>query len=164
MVSAAAKLVYAVVAHMRSVRENGRILIALDEVRVGRSNIERFRSWLETFSNNVEVANHEYSYRKGGLITVVLLTSDALAAEAWQKVGGKVGWLLMWNLSRKDSEDLAGRLGIDVDRDLLWRLAEGNPRALGPIRYAGLEKWLASSIDKITSVLERHIGGRTPES
>lgn len=148
------------IGQLKEVRGDGKILIALDEVRVSsETELEGFVKWLHGFTNTVASANEAYYKLKGGHIAVIALTSDALVAEARYRVGGKVGWILMWNLPREASERLADQLGIEEDRDLLWRLAGGNPRALTVIRRIGLARWLEIEIIRgvriaITSFME----------
>ncbi len=149
---AASKIVRAI-RYSEKAREYGRIFIVLDEVRVARENFDSFVLWLESFANDVRSANLAYYERKRGYITVIALISDAIAAKAWYRVGEKVGWALMWNLSRDASERLADQLGIGEDRDLLWRLAGGNPRALERIRSVGLEAWVRWSLRRVVTAL-----------
>ena len=73
-------------------------------------------------------------------------------------VGGKVNWALMWNLSRKSSEELirqielqrrvAGELGIgsEASKEILWRLAGGNPRTFEQIWKEGVRGWLEGEV------------------
>jgi len=61
-------------------------------------------------------------------------------------VGPKVNWAHMWNLDPGGLGELARRLNIDVDVDILWRLAGGNPRALVRIRVDGLKRWVEEEV------------------
>ncbi len=139
----------------RKAKDHGRILVVMDERKVESRDLRAFESELESLADSMRRANLKYYQEKRGYITAMILTSDALAARAWQRVGGKVDWLLMWNLPRGDFERLADQLGVDMDRDLLWRLTGGNPRALEDILASGLDGWLAIIIkDKVMETLE----------
>ncbi len=88
------------------------------------------------------------------LITLVISTSDAVATKAWDSVRWKVDWALMWNLPREAAERLAEQLGIREDREILWRLTGGNPRALEAIRRGGLSRWLGEAVNAVRSAIE----------
>jgi energy-coupling factor transporter ATP-binding protein EcfA2 len=131
-------------------RRGRRVLIVADEVRADSpEHLSNFRQWLESFANDIAEYNSIYS-EKGGSIAVIALTSDALIKELRDVVGRKVDWALMWNLPRNASEDLISQIGlhyrvakelrIDVEasKEILWRLAGGNPRALGIVWRGGL--------------------------
>ncbi|GAY25399.1 hypothetical protein ATG_06020 [Desulfurococcaceae archaeon AG1] len=135
-----------------------RIVIVLDDARIDdEESLWRFRGWLENFANIIREDNSVYMDR-GGSIAVIALTGDALVEEIRHIVGGKVNWALIWNLSRISSEELvsqmglhhrvAGELGVGVEtsKEILWRLAGGNPRALRLIWERGLKEWLVDEI------------------
>jgi hypothetical protein len=134
----------------RRFEKGKKILIALDEVRASsRESLGDFRDWLESYANNIAEYNRIYS-KKEGSIAVITLTSDALVKELRDVVGGKVNWALIWNLPRNASEDLISQVGLqrrvvvelgigaEASKEILWKLAGGNPRALGIIWREGL--------------------------
>ncbi|MEM4971171.1 MAG: ATP-binding protein [Sulfolobales archaeon] len=139
-------------------RRGRKVLIVLDEVRAdSQEHLSIFRQWLESFANDLAKYNRDYS-RKGGSIAVIALTSDALVREIRHVVGGKVNWALIWNLSRISYEELISQMGLhhrvarelgigyEESRELLWRLAGGNPRALRMIWKSGLKVWLEGEV------------------
>ncbi|MDT7889686.1 MAG: hypothetical protein RQ885_12040 [Desulfurococcales archaeon] len=140
-----------VLASLKSLKAD-RVLVVADEERAA-GNIEGFRNWLERMANFVAYINEDYT-ELGSEASLIVLTSDALAAKIYEVVGNKVSWALMWSLPRNASEDLISQIGLQckVARELgisseeaneiLWRLAGGNPRALGLIWEKGIKKWL----------------------
>lgn len=123
------------------------IAIILDGIRVNTlKGVSLLSRWLEGLSKTVERDNETYRERGGGGISLILVTGNAFVREVWRRISGAPGidaaWSLIWNLPRDASDSLADQLGLDLDRDLLWRLAGGNPRELVRIRILGLERWI----------------------
>jgi energy-coupling factor transporter ATP-binding protein EcfA2 len=137
-------------------RSKRKIVIVLDEVKADSSErLAELRGWLEGFANTLKWDAGKYWIEKGGSISVVALTSDALVSEIRYKVGSKVNWALIWNLPYNAMVELAEQLNLSIDPELLWRLTGGNPRALTSIRLRGLELWLrADVIDVLARVVE----------
>jgi energy-coupling factor transporter ATP-binding protein EcfA2 len=137
-------------------RSKRKIVIVLDEVKADSSErLAEFRGWLEGFANTLKWDTGKYWMEKGGSISVVALTSDALVSEIRYKVGSKVNWALMWNLPYNAMVELAEQLNLSIDPELLWRLTGGNPRALTSIRSRGLELWLrADVVDVLARIVE----------
>ena len=137
-------------------RSKRKIVIVLDEVKADSSErLAEFRGWLEGFANTLKWDTGKYWMEKGGSISVVVLTSDALVSEIRYKVGSKVNWALMWNLPYNAMVELAEQLNLSIDPELLWRLTGGNPRALTSIRSRGLELWLrADVVDVLARIVE----------
>jgi hypothetical protein len=133
-----------------------KVIIVLDEVKADSSErLAEFRGWLEGFANTLKWDAGKYWMEKGGSISVVALTSDALVSEIRYKVGFKVNWALMWNLPYDAMVELAEQLSLSIDPELLWRLTGGNPRALTSIRSRGLELWLrADVVDVLARIVE----------
>jgi energy-coupling factor transporter ATP-binding protein EcfA2 len=142
------------------------VLIVLNEVKADSpEHLSSFKQWLETFANNIKKYNRDYS-EKGGSIAVVALTSDALAAKISEVVGNKVNWVLMWNLPRNASEKLisqirlqhrvARELGISSEeaREILWRLAGGNPRELEQIWGMGILGWVKTTASRLGNIID----------
>ncbi|MEM1569070.1 MAG: ATP-binding protein [Thermofilaceae archaeon] len=173
----AAKLIAILVDRIARKFEKGKnILIVLDEARAsGRESLGAFRDWLEVFANDIREDNRVYSRRRGS-IAVAVLTSDALVEEIMDIVGGKVNWAFMWNLSRISSEELITQIGLhyrvarelgigsEESRELLWRLAGGNPRALERIWKRGLKRWLEGEVltrlSKFVEKMQKTFGER----
>jgi energy-coupling factor transporter ATP-binding protein EcfA2 len=127
----------------RMLRSKRKIVIVLDEVKADSSErLAEFRGWLEGFANTLKWDAGKYWVEKGGSISVVALTSDALVSEIRYKVGSKVNWALIWNLPYNAMIELAEQLNLSIDPELLWRLTGGNPRALVGIKVAGLKGWI----------------------
>jgi energy-coupling factor transporter ATP-binding protein EcfA2 len=139
-------------------RRGRRVLIVADEVKADSpEHLSNFRQWLESFANDIAEYNRIYS-EKGGSIAVIALTSDALIKELRDVVGRKVDWALMWNLPRNAFEDLISQIGShhrvarefgissEEAKEILWKLAGGNPRALGLIWEKGVMKWLEDEV------------------
>ena len=137
-------------------RSKRKIVIVLDEVKADSSErLAEFRGWLEGFANTLLWDAGKYWMEKGGSISVVALTSDAMVKEIRNKVGSKVNWALIWNLPYNAMVELAEQLNLSVDAELLWRLTGGNPRALVNIKVAGLKEWVKSDvIRRLVDVLE----------
>jgi len=124
-------------------RSKRKIVIVLDEVKADSSErLAEFRGWLEGFANTLKWDAGKYWMEKGGSISVVALTSDALVSEIRYMVGSKVNWALIWNLPYNAMVELAEQLSLSIDPELLWRLTGGNPRALVGIKVAGLKGWI----------------------
>jgi len=156
--------------------EEGHYILIVDEYRV--SDVERFRRLLETLPNYLYRISEVMRGRLGGKsssISVVITTSDAVAAKLTGPVGNKVGWLYMWNFPREVSEVYAGQLGLlervseelglgrEKAGELLWRLAGGNPRELRIMAKEGITPWLDSTAGKVVdtvNTLEGSLGGR----
>jgi energy-coupling factor transporter ATP-binding protein EcfA2 len=80
-------------------RSKRKIVIVLDEVKADSGErLAEFRGWLEGFANTLKWDTGKYWMEKGGSISVVALTSDAMVKEIRNKVGSKVNWSLIWNL------------------------------------------------------------------
>jgi energy-coupling factor transporter ATP-binding protein EcfA2 len=139
-------------------RRGRRVLIVADEVKADSpEHLSNFRQWLESFANDIAEYNSIYS-EKGGSIAIIALTSDALIKELRDVVDGKVKWALMWNLPRNAFEDLISQIGShhkvarefgissEEAKEILWKLAGGNPRALGLIWEKGVMKWLEDEV------------------
>jgi energy-coupling factor transporter ATP-binding protein EcfA2 len=137
-------------------RSKRKIVIVLDEVKADSGErLAEFRGWLEGFANTLKWDTGKYWMEKGGSISVVALTSDALVSEIRYKVGSKVNWALIWNLPYNAMVELAEQLNLSIDPELLWRLTGGNPRALTSIRSRGLELWLrADVVDVLARIVE----------
>jgi energy-coupling factor transporter ATP-binding protein EcfA2 len=175
----AAKLVSMFSAYIASrLRKGRKILIVLDEVKAdSQEHAASFRNWLENFANIVSRDDMSYSQR-GGNIAVIALTSDAIVSEIRGKVGGKVKWVVMWNLPRTAADEIldqtglhhrvAGELsqiiGIDIGtnraKDILWRLAGGNPRSLSLILGMGISSWLSR---EIIGIIDRELNEASKE-
>ncbi|MFZ8794154.1 MAG: ATP-binding protein [Acidilobaceae archaeon] len=124
-------------------RSKRKIVIVLDEVKADSGErLAEFRGWLEGFANTLKWDAGKYWVEKGGSISVVALTGDALVSEIRYKVGSKVNWALMWNLPYNAMVELSKQLELDVEPQILWRLTGGNPRALVGIKVAGLKGWI----------------------
>ena len=124
-----------------------KVIIVLDEVKADSSEgLAEFRGWLEGFANTLLWNAGKYWMEKGGSISVVALTSDAMVKEIRNKVGSKVNWALIWNLPYNAMVELAEQLSLSIDAELLWRLTGGNPRALVNIKVAGLKEWVKSDV------------------
>jgi energy-coupling factor transporter ATP-binding protein EcfA2 len=124
-----------------------KVIIVLDEVKADSSEgLAEFRGWLEGFANTLLWNAGKYWMEKGGSISVVALTSDAMVKEIRNKVGSKVNWALIWNLPYNAMVELAEQLNLSIDAELLWRLTGGNPRALINIKVAGLKEWVKSDV------------------
>jgi ABC-type dipeptide/oligopeptide/nickel transport system ATPase subunit len=160
--------------------KNKKVFIVADEVRADSpEHLSSFKQWLESFANKLREINREIVEKGGRGIAVIALTSDALVAELRYVVGGKVDWALMWNLPRNASEKfisqirlqhrVARELGIGAKeaREILWRLAGGNPRALGIIWKEGIKGWLRdeviNGIKKFTQDLPKKQRGKALE-
>ena len=127
----------------RMLRDGRKVIIVLDEVKADSGErLAEFRGWLEGFANTLKWDAGKYWVEKGGSISVVALTSDALVSEIRYKVGSKVNWALIWNLPYNAMVELAEQLNLSIDPELLWRLTGGNPRALVGIKVAGLKGWI----------------------
>jgi energy-coupling factor transporter ATP-binding protein EcfA2 len=124
-----------------------KVIIVLDEVKADSSErLAELRGWLEGFANTLLWDAGKYWMEKGGSISVVALTSDAMVKEIRNRVGSKVNWALIWNLPYDAMVELAEQLSLRVDAELLWRLTGGNPRALVDIKVAGLKEWVKSDV------------------
>jgi energy-coupling factor transporter ATP-binding protein EcfA2 len=169
---------YAVVDARESIDK--RILIAIDEVKADSpGHLSSFKQWLESFANELREINGEIVEKGGGGIAVIALTSDALVSELRYVVGRKVDWALMWNLPRSASEKLISQIGLHyrvarelgigprTTKEILWRLAGGNPRALGIIWKEGIKGWLRdeviNGIKKFTQDLPKRQRGKALE-
>ncbi len=139
-------------------KKGRKVLIVLDEVKAdSQEHLSNLRQWLESFANDIAEYNRKYS-EKGGSIAVVTLTSDAMVEEIRHVVGGKVNWAFMWNLPRKASEEYISQIGLhhrvarelgvgsEEAKEILWKLAGGNPRALGIVWEKGVREWLKEEV------------------
>jgi energy-coupling factor transporter ATP-binding protein EcfA2 len=144
----ATKLVSLMVGYIaRILKGKRRVIIVLDEVRADSSErLAEFRGWLEGFANTLKWDAGRYWMEKGGSISVVALTSDAMVKEIRNKVGSKVNWALIWNLPYDAMVELSKQLGLDMEPRLLWRLTGGNPRALVSIKVVGLKEWVKGDV------------------
>jgi len=151
-------------------------IFIVDEYRV--SSVEKAKVFIDTIPNTLSRLNQGLYQRLGKSapdISLVITTSDAVAAKLTGPIGGKVGWLYMWNLPREASEDYAGQIGLferapgelgvrrEEARELLWRLAGGNPRSLTIMTEKGVMPWLGIMIAEVAdtiNVLEGRMGGR----
>jgi len=150
LLTAAERIIYAI----RRIPAK-RFLVVVDEVRA--ESTRGLKNWLESAADRASYYGDLYS-EKGKELYIVALVSDAMVSEVRHEVGGKVNWAFMWNLPREAAEDLAGQLrafdrvseelgvGMEETREILWRLAGGNPRALDIIAANGLEKWLSEEV------------------
>ena len=122
------------------------VVIILDSIRVNTlRDIKLFKKRLERLYRIIE-RDHRMHIEGGGRgISLIIIVGSALVREVWRSIASDtdlgITWSLIWNLPREASDTLADQLGIDLDRDLLWRLAGGNPRALIKIKTLGLERW-----------------------
>jgi len=119
-------------------------------------------------ANLVSRINDEYA-EAGSEASLIILTSDATVSDVWMVVGNKVNWALMWNLSRKSSEDLieqiglqhrvAGELGVSAEKalEILWRLAGGNPKELESIGSMGVLGWVRATVNRLGNIIDRSI-------
>jgi energy-coupling factor transporter ATP-binding protein EcfA2 len=131
----------------RMFRDGRKVIIVLDEVKADSGErLAEFRGWLEGFANTLLWDAGKYWVEKGGSISVVALTSDAMVKEIRNRVGSKVNWALMWNLPYNAMVELSKQLELDVEPQILWRLTGGNPRALVNIKVAGLKEWVKSDV------------------
>jgi len=166
----ASTLVDAVV---RSPRRGARYVVVVDEYRV--ADIELFKSSLEVDANTVRGYNWTLRQVAESSLTLIVATSDAFVVEA-RSGGSKFLWALIWNLPREASEELVDQLGL-VDRlsgelrelgveavdsrELLWRLAGGNPRALEWIEGVGVKAWLEGEVLQVVKSYARRLGWST---
>ncbi len=128
-------------------------VVVIDEYRA--PDPRDFEIYLDRVASRVAGANERLQLNGlDRLITLVISTSDAAATKAWSSVRWKVDWALMWNLPREAAERLAEQLGIREDREILWRLTGGNPRALETIRRNGLSKWLGEAVNAVRTAVE----------
>ena len=143
------KLIGLLIGHIaHSFKETRNVLVILDEVKADSdTRLAEFRGWIESLANDLLVDNTEYR-RRGGSIAVIALTSDALIAKIRYVIGSKVEWNLMWNLPRSALDNLASQLKLKEDRELLWKLTGGNPRALINIKRSGLREWIMNEVIK----------------
>ncbi len=123
------------------------IVIILDGIGISSVNkVSQVARWLGSLYRVIERDHRIYRERGGGNISLVIVVGNALVREVWKRLSGSpdlnIAWSLMWNLSRDSSDELADQLGLDLDRDLLWRLAGGNPREMLRIKIYGLERWI----------------------
>jgi energy-coupling factor transporter ATP-binding protein EcfA2 len=160
-----AKLVGALAGYIAyRLRRGRRVVIVVDEVR-GDSEVRlsEFRGWLEGFANTLREHSSRYEGR-GGSIAVVALTSDAMVREIRNRVGSKVVWALLWNLPYEAMVNLAGQLELGEDPKPLWRLTEGNPRALVDIGIRGLKRWVEDEVIRpvgdVIEEVEGVLGGK----
>jgi energy-coupling factor transporter ATP-binding protein EcfA2 len=131
----------------RMLRDGRKVIIVLDEVKADSGErLAEFRGWLEGFANTLLWDAGKYWMEKGGSISVVALTSDAMVKEIRNRVGSKVNWALIWNLPYNAMVELAKQLNLSIDPELLWRLTGGNPRALVNIKVVGLKEWVKSDV------------------
>ncbi len=131
----------------RMFKDRRKVIIVLDEVKADSGErLAEFRGWLEGFANTLLWDAGKYWMEKGGSISVVALTSDAMVKEIRNKVGSKVNWALIWNLPYDAMVELSKQLGLDMEPRLLWRLTGGNPRALVSIKVVGLKEWVKSDV------------------
>jgi hypothetical protein len=108
-------------------RRGRRLFIVLDEVRLSEDNeLANFRQWLESFSNDLRNIDADYRRRGGGGISVIALTSNATVSSLRSYVGGKVDWVLIWNLTYDSMKELLREISLETDPSLLWRLTGGN--------------------------------------
>lgn len=125
---------------IKATRRSMRVLIVADKYRdITASNVKVLRKTFDSYAgslqhvNSFELFNMKTKMGVEAYIRVILIAGTPLALET--DVGGaKQGYNLMWNLPRRDADALADELGMKVDRDLLWRLAGGNPRMMIKIR------------------------------
>lgn len=133
-------------------RRGRHVVVVLDEIRADSPELRsKLRGFLEKYANTLRDDASRYAREKGGSITAVVLTSDAIATDLMRLVGGKVNWVLIWNLPYEAMVELAKQLQLDIDPKLLWRLTGGNPRALTMIKASGLNTWFEEEL------LERHL-------
>jgi hypothetical protein len=121
-------------------------------------------------ANLVSQINDEYA-ETGSEASLIILTSDASAAKVSEEVGNKVNWALIWNLTRKSSEKLieriglhrrvAGELGVSAEasKEILWRLAGGNPRELESIGSIGILGWVRATVNRLGNIIDNAIRG-----
>ncbi|HWQ16955.1 MAG TPA: hypothetical protein VNL13_03880 [Sulfolobales archaeon] len=123
------------------------VVIILDSIRVNTlRDIKLFRKRLERLYRIIERDHRTHIEGGGRGISLIIIVGSALVREVWRSIASDtdlgITWSLIWNLPREASDTLADQLGIDLDRDLLWKLAGGNPRALIKIKTLGLERWV----------------------
>jgi energy-coupling factor transporter ATP-binding protein EcfA2 len=157
-----------ILASLKTLRAD-RVIVVADEERAS-GNIEAFRGWLERMANLVSQINDEYA-ETGSEASLIILTSDASAAKVSEEVGNKVNWALIWNLTRKSSEKLieqvglhrrvAGELGVSAEasKEILWRLAGGNPRELESIGSIGILGWVRATVNRLGNIIDNAIRG-----
>lgn len=135
-------------------------LVILDEYRV--ADPLGLADFLDVRQTHVKLVNERlYEGGRDIVIDMIVTTSDARAARARRRVGGKVPWILMWNLPRRAAEELAGQLEIREEKELLWRLTGGNPRALELIKRDGLKRWIKSEVIGALSESLRPLSGES---
>ena len=159
----ASKLISLIVGYIAyMLRGKRKVIIVLDEVKADSDErLAELRGWLEGFANSLKWDAGKYWVEKGGSISVIVLTSDALVSKIRYKVGSKVNWALIWNLPYDAMVDLSKQLELNIDSKLLWRLTGGNPRALMNIKTVGLEKWIEVEVlGRIWKVIKES-GGTT---
>jgi len=144
----ATKIISSMVGYTAQLLKSRRkVVIVLDEVKADSSErLAEFRGWLEGFANTLLWDAGKYWMEKGGSISVVALTGDAMVKEIRNRVGSKVNWALIWNLPYNAMVELSKQLELDVEPQILWRLTGGNPRALINIKVAGLKEWVKSDV------------------
>lgn len=118
----ASKLISLIVGYIAyMLRGKRRVIIVLDEVKADSDErLAELRGWLEGFANSLKWDAGKYWVEKGGSISVIVLTSDALVSKIRYKVGSKVNWALIWNLPYDAMVDLSKQLLSNLTKLLLW--------------------------------------------
>jgi len=158
---AALALARAAIAYRAGIRK---VVAVADEASARNTKV--FKDWLEGLADTAAEYVEEYAEGEADF-SIVVLTSDAVAAKLTGSIGGKVNWAFMWNLPRDAAEDYAGQIGLferapgelgvrrEEARELLWRLAGGNPRNLRIMAREGVMSWLGSITAEVTDTLAR---------
>jgi len=100
---------------------------------------------------------------------VVVVQEPNLVPEATGPLRDLLGELLLWNLPRGAADQYAEHLGLverasrelgvgaEAAREVLWRLAGGNPDALEAMAWKGVEEWLERVALSLKDVLASYL-------
>jgi len=138
----------------RSSGGGDRHVIVLDEFRAYTEvDYGALRSHVENLYNKLLFSIIPAMEAKHSEIAYAIATSDASVIKIW-RTPSKETYALMWNLPMEAAEELSERLGLREDREVLWKLTGGNPRALIDVRRRGLQRWLSEEVlEKIIDVM-----------
>lgn len=129
------------------------IVIIVDGVRIKTlRDVSLVCNVVKSLGRTIERDHEMYRERGGRSISLILVASGALVREVRERISRtqdlNLFWSIIWNLPREASDRLADQLGISEDKDLLWRLAGGNPGELVRIKLLGLSRWIRLAVMK----------------
>ncbi len=138
----------------RRILREREIIVFIDEFH---GEFNEVRQTLEVDANVVKWL-HDMGYR----VKTTYLTSDATASWLQLKLGSKIDWYLLWNLSRDSFMEIYSMVcrGHCIDYGLSWRLIGGNPRELYvlTIRYNwSLREYIGEKIAFIKRVVKGYM-------